>query len=71
MEWKVVDKQSCQKSNHDKRTKYRDFKVGDEVLVKMHKRYAWKVSNIEDKTGPYLLEWFWQMDKWFVAVLIS
>ena len=53
LEWKVIDKQSCQKSNYDKRTKYRDFKVGDEVLVKMHKKDARKVVKIEHKTGPY------------------
>ena len=27
--------------------------MGDEVLVKMHKKDAWKVGKIEDKTGPY------------------
>ena len=48
MERKVIDKQSCQKSNYDKRTRYRDFKVGDEVLVKMHKKDAWKAGKIED-----------------------
>ena len=52
LERKVIDKQSCQKSNH-KRSKYRDFNVADEVLVKMHKKDGWKVGKIKDKTGPY------------------
>ena len=27
--------------------------MADEVLVKMHKKDAWKVGKIKDKTGPY------------------
>ena len=33
--------------------KYRDFNVGDKVLVKMHNKDAWKVGKIENKVILY------------------
>ena len=53
IERKVQRKQDQQKSNHDKKSKSRQFSIGDEVFARNHGRgETWLKGIIIEKTGP-------------------
>ena len=54
---RVEKKQWAQKWNHDKKTRHREFVVGDPVFVRIYgKNEKWKAGLISEVTGPCVFQ---------------